>query len=274
MAEHAGRSRSAGATALRADTVREIKTTARRVLVDQGVDGLALRAVAREMGMTAPGALPLLRQPRGPGRARRRRPLRRADRRAWRPPATRPDPATPGRSSCSPCSRAFRALGDHPPRRVRAAVRQRRRRRGPRPTDMHGHGRAPGRRLAGAAVRRRVRRAGRADLPRAGLPGAGRRRARPGAAGAAARRGAPSSRSPLPLGVMQVFLSCWIRLYGMVCMEIFGHLRFALDDAEPMFEAELRSPRRRRSASRTSTGRRRPDARRVRPLPQRDEAHC
>ena len=44
---------------------------------------------------------------------------------------------------------------------------------------------------------------------------------------------------PLPLGVMQVFLSCWIRLYGLVCMEIFGHLKFALADAEPMFEAEL-----------------------------------
>jgi AcrR family transcriptional regulator len=46
---------------------------------------------------------------------------------------------------------------------------------------------------------------------------------------------------PLPLGVMQVFLSCWIRLYGSVCMEAFGHLRFAVADAEPMFEAELRS---------------------------------
>jgi hypothetical protein len=45
----------------------------------------------------------------------------------------------------------------------------------------------------------------------------------------------------LPLGVMHVFLSCWIRLYGMVCMEVFGHLRFALHDAEPMFEAELRA---------------------------------
>src|SRR5215212_5390785 len=39
---------------VRADTVREIKQTARRVLVEHGVDGLALRAVAREMGMTAP----------------------------------------------------------------------------------------------------------------------------------------------------------------------------------------------------------------------------
>jgi hypothetical protein len=45
----------------------------------------------------------------------------------------------------------------------------------------------------------------------------------------------------LPLGAMYVFLSCWIRLYGIVCMEIFGHLRFALDDAAPMFEAELRA---------------------------------
>ena len=44
----------------------------------------------------------------------------------------------------------------------------------------------------------------------------------------------------LPIGAGQVFLSCWIRLYGMVAMEVFGHLEFALPDAEPMFEAELR----------------------------------
>jgi hypothetical protein len=47
--------------------------------------------------------------------------------------------------------------------------------------------------------------------------------------------------TPAALGVMHVFRSWWIRLYGMVCMEVFGHLRFALDDAEPMFEAELRA---------------------------------
>jgi Tetracyclin repressor-like, C-terminal domain len=39
---------------------------------------------------------------------------------------------------------------------------------------------------------------------------------------------------------MHVFLSCWIRLYGTVCMEAFGRLRFAVDDAEPVFEAELK----------------------------------
>jgi AcrR family transcriptional regulator len=45
--------------------------------------------------------------------------------------------------------------------------------------------------------------------------------------------------APLPVGAAQVFLSCWIRLYGIVCMEVFGHLHFALSDPEPMFEAEL-----------------------------------
>jgi hypothetical protein len=40
---------------------------------------------------------------------------------------------------------------------------------------------------------------------------------------------------------MHVFLSRWIRLYGTVCIAAFGHLRFALDDAEPVFEAELRA---------------------------------
>jgi AcrR family transcriptional regulator len=44
----------------------------------------------------------------------------------------------------------------------------------------------------------------------------------------------------MPLGAAQVFLSCWIRLYGMVAMEVFGHLDFALPDAEPIFEVELR----------------------------------
>jgi AcrR family transcriptional regulator len=43
----------------------------------------------------------------------------------------------------------------------------------------------------------------------------------------------------LPLGVIQVYASAWIRLYGMVAMEIFGHLHFLAEDAEALFEAEL-----------------------------------
>jgi AcrR family transcriptional regulator len=43
----------------------------------------------------------------------------------------------------------------------------------------------------------------------------------------------------LPLGVIQQFLKCWIRLQGGVSLEVFGHLEFALEDAEPMFELML-----------------------------------
>jgi hypothetical protein len=43
----------------------------------------------------------------------------------------------------------------------------------------------------------------------------------------------------LPPGALQLFLSCWIRLYGMVALKVYGDLHFALADAKPMFEAEL-----------------------------------
>ncbi len=43
----------------------------------------------------------------------------------------------------------------------------------------------------------------------------------------------------LPPAAIAVFLSCWVRLYGAVTMEVFGHVSFALDDAEPLFEHEL-----------------------------------
>lgn len=48
-----------------------------------------------------------------------------------------------------------------------------------------------------------------------------------------------ASGSMLPLGALQVYLSHWIRLYGMVALEVFGHLGFALADAESMFETEV-----------------------------------
>jgi AcrR family transcriptional regulator len=43
----------------------------------------------------------------------------------------------------------------------------------------------------------------------------------------------------LPLGAGLTFLRCWVRLYGMVSLEVFGHMHFALDDAAPMFEITL-----------------------------------
>jgi AcrR family transcriptional regulator len=43
----------------------------------------------------------------------------------------------------------------------------------------------------------------------------------------------------LPLGALLTFLRCWVLLYGIVSMEVFGHLGFALDDPAPMFEITL-----------------------------------
>jgi AcrR family transcriptional regulator len=43
----------------------------------------------------------------------------------------------------------------------------------------------------------------------------------------------------LPLGALLTFLRLWVRMYGIVSMEVFGHLGFALDDPAPMFEIAL-----------------------------------
>jgi AcrR family transcriptional regulator len=43
----------------------------------------------------------------------------------------------------------------------------------------------------------------------------------------------------LPLGALLTFLRCWVLLYGTVSLEAFGHMKFALDDASPMFELML-----------------------------------
>lgn len=40
----------------------------------------------------------------------------------------------------------------------------------------------------------------------------------------------------LPAEATYVFLNCWIRLYGLLCMEVFQQLDFALTDAEPFYE--------------------------------------
>lgn len=218
----------------RAETLREIKETARRVLVDHGVDGLALRAIAREMGMTAPAlyryftsredlvdnvVVDLYVELCGVLEAAR--------------DAARP--ATAPVQLLAAC-RAFRgwAIG-HP---------------------------AEFGLLFGSA-----------DAGSAGDPALA---AAPSPVQAAAVRfGAlfgelvvaiwlarpfpvpaegeldPALRDQLvewvrdfpiefPLGVVRVFLTCWIRIYGMVCMEVFGHLKFALQDAGPLFEDELR----------------------------------
>lgn len=43
----------------------------------------------------------------------------------------------------------------------------------------------------------------------------------------------------VPPGAVYVFLRCWASLYGTVTLEVFGHLRWALSDPSPIFEDML-----------------------------------
>jgi AcrR family transcriptional regulator len=217
---------------VRAETTREIRETARRLLVEQGEDGLALRAVAREMGMTAPALY---------------RYFSSRDDLVEHLVASFYDELTDAlEAACAAArpptvaerllaaSRTFRswAMG-HPHEfglmfgspAADSVVRARAEHQGP----AHEAGQRFGAVFAGLITEIWLTRPFR-------IP--------------ADDEIEPDLRAqladwcevfpvPLPLGVMQVFLSCWIRLYGMVCMEVFGHLKFALQDAEPMFEAEL-----------------------------------
>ena len=226
---------------MRAATVQEIKQTARRALVEHGGGGLSLRGVAREMGLTAPALYRYF-----PSREDLLEHLI-ADLygevcdEMEQAAAALPDADFPGRLLA--VSRTFRrwALA-HPPEFALLFGSPIEGRPAPAETGPDAGQVAP----EGPAYEAGQR----FGAIFAGLVGA-LYQANPfpipadGEIDPVLRGQLDTWRDslavPLPLGVMQVFLSCWIRLYGTVCMEVFGHLRFALDDAEPAFEAELRS---------------------------------
>ncbi|WP_199589333.1 TetR/AcrR family transcriptional regulator [Blastococcus sp. TF02A-26] len=215
----------------RADTVREIRETARRVLVTSGPEGLALRAIAREMGLSAPALYRYF-----PSREDLVEQLvadlydelsdhLEAARDAVRPPR-------PGAQLLA-AARAFRhwatthhaefglLFGSAAQGVVSGDVAE-------------GPAELAGRRFGGvfAALMAQVYLEQPFPVPADGELTPELQE----------QLEAWCAKLPvaLPLGVMSVFLSCWIRLYGMVCMEVFGHLRFALADPEPMFESEMR----------------------------------
>lgn len=45
----------------------------------------------------------------------------------------------------------------------------------------------------------------------------------------------------MPLGAVVRFLEGWVRIFGCVAMDAFGHLSWALSDGEPMFEQVMAS---------------------------------
>ena len=45
----------------------------------------------------------------------------------------------------------------------------------------------------------------------------------------------------VPVQIVYAYLSAWTRLYGMVALEVFGHMRWAVTDMGALFELELTS---------------------------------
>jgi AcrR family transcriptional regulator len=43
----------------------------------------------------------------------------------------------------------------------------------------------------------------------------------------------------IPAGAMYAFFILWVRLYGLVALEIFGHLQFAMPEVQPFFDSAI-----------------------------------
>ncbi len=216
---------------VREATTAEIKATARRLLVDEGPDALTLRAIARAMGMTAPAlyryfdsheelvgacCTDLL--------AEITVTLEQA-----RDSVPGSDPVARLMATC----RAFRRWALAHPREFQlvfaSAVS------GPPP----GH-ETPGEDLSFGAVFLGIFVEIWSAAPFATMPDAGL----PDELVVQLRRFSACVDDVLPMGALAAYLSGWVRLYGAVTIEVFGHLGFALADPEPMFESMLADMRR------------------------------
>ena len=227
---------------LRAATMGEITATARRLLVEQGPDAMSLRAIAREMGMTAPGLYRYY--------SSREDLFRHVIATIFRELSGDVHQAIDDVSHGTP------GCEDAPPERVRrhltekmvAACREFRR------WALHhkdefallfgvpSPGLDDGRldiaeecalEFVGTFYALFVELWHAAPFP---VPG-------PDGLNAGLRAELTSFRAMLttdaPDGALLVFLRCWVLLYGAVSMEVFGHLGFAIKDPAPMFEFTL-----------------------------------
>ena len=206
---------------LRSATVAEIKDLARRLLVAGGPHAISLRAIARDMGMTAPAIYRYF--PSLDALVKELAEDLYDELREAVEAARGPDGRS--RSSSWPTmARAFRRWSVGAPGRVRADVRQPGARRG------HVRGRVPRRPTTpGPGSARRSSRCS----PRSGRPAP---LPTPPAELIAAQLGPAPAALPtrprgvdLPVEAIYAYLSAWTRLYGLVAMEVFGHLQWAVD---------------------------------------------
>lgn len=216
---------------VRAATIEEIKQTARRILVDEGLEAVSLRAIAREMGMTAPAlyryfgshedllahvVADIFTEIAG-------------DIRAAITSAVDGGADMTGKLVAA-CSQFRRWSLDHRPEFSLLFGKPL-----PELEALHDDVCGPcAMEFAGTFF------ALFAELWRKQpFPVPADDELAPALAGQLARYRDGLGATGVPLGALLTFLRCWVRLYGMVTLEVFGHLHFALDDAAPMFEYTL-----------------------------------
>lgn len=212
-------------------TTAEIKDTARGLLVREGPEALTLRAIAREMGMTAPALYRYFDSHEELVAALAQDVLDEitATLEAARDSVGLEDPLGRLMATC----RAFRTWSLAHPREFQLTFASG----GDRPPPGHEEA---GRDLSFGAVflgifvelwaHQPFAVPAEADLPPHLVE--------------QLRTFAACTGERLPLGALVAYLSGWVRLYGAVTIEVFGHLGFALSDPEPMFEAMLADMRR------------------------------
>jgi AcrR family transcriptional regulator len=212
----------------RAATVREIKQTARRIVLERGPQAASLRAVAREVGMTAPGLYRYF--------ASRQELLNHVaadiltdlvgDINAAVNEAGAPGEADPADRLAAACWEFRRWSLSH-----RAAF-------GmlfgaPAPSwnvEQDTVAAGSSQKFAGAFLDPFV------ELWRTGLfPVPADDEIDLGLRGQLERYRS-LAKADLPLGAVLVFLCCWVRLYGSIATEVFGQPGFALADPEPTFQ--------------------------------------
>ena len=197
-----------------------------------GIDAVSLRAIARDMGMTAPAIYRYFPSLEALVAAARRRPLRRAAAAAGGGPRRRAgaEPVEPAAGHVPGVPRLVRGA----PRRVRADLRR------PEPGDSHtllgdrGGPEHPGARFGAVFIQPILDLWHRSPFP---TPPPELLRRRLGGQRLQPLR--HHHHGDVPVQVAYASLSGWTRLYGLVAMEVFHRLDWAVTDTEALFELEL-----------------------------------
>ncbi|WP_018658170.1 TetR/AcrR family transcriptional regulator [Actinomadura flavalba] len=214
----------------RAATVEEITRTARRILVEQGPSAVTLRAIAREMGMTAPGLYRYFASHAELVRHLVGELLTEVTAAMVDAMHALPDPDMSAKFLT--VSREFRRWSLAHPQEF---------------TLVYGAPLPPlGRPDEPDAATEQGRRFGWVFLElflelwsKAPFPIPSDDEITPSLRDQLTEYRTRVALTDVPLGLLQLFLECWARLEGAVSLEVFGHLDFALQDPSPMFELML-----------------------------------